>query len=76
MNRLIQVIQTVNPKAQLISVDSEGIEQQFDGSKKLPNDPKVVQEIAGRYLNGLELTKKNALVRMMILRSEETSRQS
>ena len=70
MNRLIQVIQTVDPKARLISVDSKGIERQFDGSKKLPKDPKVVQEIAGRYLNGLELTKKNALVGMMILRSE------
>jgi hypothetical protein len=66
----------VDAKACLISVDSEGIEQQFDGSKKLPNDPKIVQEIASQYLNGLELTKTNALVGMMILRSKQTSRQS
>jgi hypothetical protein len=48
-----------------------GIERQLDGSKKLPNDPKVVQEIANLYLLGLKLTKKNTLNGMLILRGSE-----
>ena len=71
MNRLSNVVQTADPNAHLvISVDSKGIKGQFDGGKKLPNDPKIVQEIAGWYFHGLELTKKNVLLGMMILRTE------
>jgi hypothetical protein len=70
MNRLIKVIQEADLKARHIATNGDGIEQQFNGSKKLPNDLKVVQEIASRYLHGLELTKKNTLNGMLILRSE------
>jgi hypothetical protein len=67
INRLIKVIQAADPKARLIAIDGDEIEQHFDGSKKLPNDTKVVQEIVSRYLHGLELSKKNTLNGMLIL---------
>ena len=66
MNRLIKIIQAADPKSRLISVDSKGIKRQFNGSKKLPNDPKIVREITNRYLHGLELTKKNTLNGMFL----------